>query len=111
VKYYILTLLLIITNHVSGQIYNSISPNEIGLYFHAIDTVLADIKADDTLTTSILSSPAISFSDYPSKIDGIEIVIYDDAESKKISRSMNSNNIWLRIMPVSIIRNQLSIVM
>ncbi|MTI19925.1 hypothetical protein E1176_02720 [Fulvivirga sp. RKSG066] len=86
------------------------SPNENGLYFHAIDTVLADIKADYSLTKVYLTSQAISFNDYPNQINDLDIVISDVSNSKKISRRMNSNDIWLRVMPISIIRNQLSIV-
>ena len=106
----VLGLLIWYSPAAYAQGVNSTSANETGLYYYAIDTVVKKIKSETEVSKLWINSKVITFDEFPAMIDSVSANYYTFDEPIKSTKKLGEQDIYLNILPLTIVKNEISIV-
>ncbi|MEZ4945401.1 MAG: hypothetical protein R2804_07745 [Cyclobacteriaceae bacterium] len=109
-KLRLLISIVIITlcNSAYGQIVNSLSANKTGMFYYAIDSLIATIAKEETFDKVVLRADLSIIDDFPDLIRNFKIIKQDKIEGFK-TKGIGNNDVVFRISGLSIIRDQVTL--
>ncbi|GAA0890682.1 hypothetical protein GCM10009122_03610 [Fulvivirga kasyanovii] len=87
------------------------SSDKSGLYYNAVDTVITDIKSEQKINKIYLTSSAINLDIFPNMISNTRVSVIKKTDLKKTYKELGPEDIFINVMPLSIIKSQISIVL
>jgi len=93
-----------------GQIVNSLSADNTGMYYYSLDSLTKKIKDLKKIERLILRGELGVISLFPNSINGLQI-LKDNGEQKIKTKNIKSTDVVIKVSDLSIIRDQVTIEM
>jgi hypothetical protein len=102
-------IILSLSHRALGQVINSLSPNKMGIYTHALDTVITSLMKEKPLRTVYVKGEACAAIHLPSIHQ--DVTIKTDEKSLRRKRKLKTAEIFVTINCLTIDRDFITIIM
>ena len=91
-----------------GQIVNSVSADNTGMFYYSVDTLIQTIEKEKRIENIILKADWSTIQDFPETIRNIKIVKQDKTKNYK-TKGFGDNDVLFKINGLTIIRDQITL--
>jgi hypothetical protein len=104
----VILFLVTLTNDVTGQVVNSLSPDQTNIYFHALDTVLKQIRKASLFEKVYVRGEKSIIQNFPDSVAGV-LLVKRDSTIPLDKIKLKGGDAIITIRPVSIIRDEFTV--